>query len=60
MAVEFGLQGTQHGGARAAWVAHVASVIRTLATNRGRQITLTMASADPDSELAKAFRNQVS
>ena len=45
--------------ARAAWVAHVAAVIRTLATNRGRQITLTMASADPDSELAKAFRNQV-
>ena len=45
--------------ARAAWAAHVASVIRTLATNRGRQITLTMASADPDSELAKAFRNQV-
>jgi AcrR family transcriptional regulator len=45
--------------ARAAWVAHLGSVIRTLATNRGRQITLTMASADPDSELAKAFRNQV-
>jgi AcrR family transcriptional regulator len=45
--------------ARAAWAAHVAAVIRTLATNRGRQITLTMASADPDSELAKAFRNQV-
>jgi AcrR family transcriptional regulator len=45
--------------ARAAWVAHVSAVIRTLATNRGRQITLTMASADPDSELAKAFRNQV-
>jgi AcrR family transcriptional regulator len=45
--------------ARAAWAAHVASVMRTLATNRGRQITLTMASADPDSELAKAFRHQV-
>ena len=45
--------------ARAAWVAHLGAVIRTLATNRGRQITLTMASADPDSELAKAFRNQV-
>ena len=45
--------------ARAAWAVHVASVIRTLATNRGRQITLTMASADQDSELAKAFRNQV-
>ena len=44
---------------RAAWVAQLTAVIRTLATNRGRQITLTMASADPDSELAKAFRHQV-
>ena len=34
--------------ARAAWAAHVASVIRTLGTHRGRQITLTMASADPE------------
>ena len=50
-----------HAGrsARAALVAHLRSVIDTFATQRGRQITLTMASADPDSELAKAFRNQV-
>lgn len=39
--------------------AHLRSVIEAFATQRGRQITLTMASADPDSELAKAFRNQV-
>ncbi|WP_457353762.1 TetR/AcrR family transcriptional regulator [Roseateles sp. P5_D6] len=39
--------------------AHLRGVIATFATPRGRQITLTMASADPDSELAKAFRNQV-
>ncbi len=39
--------------------AHVRGVIGTFATPRGRQITLTMASADPESELAKAFRHQV-
>ncbi|MDR7271719.1 AcrR family transcriptional regulator [Pelomonas saccharophila] len=44
---------------RARLRAHLAGVIATFATPRGRQITLTMASADPDSELAKAFRNQV-
>ena len=45
--------------AREAIKVHLAGVIRTFASNRGRQITLTMASADPDSELAKAFRNQI-
>jgi AcrR family transcriptional regulator len=45
--------------ARTALAAHLRSVIETFATQRGRQITLTMASADPDSELSKAFRNQV-
>ncbi len=45
--------------ARAALVAHLRGVIDAFATQRGRQVTLTMASADPDSELAKAFRNQV-
>jgi AcrR family transcriptional regulator len=45
--------------ARNALAAHLLSVIETFATQRGRQITLTMASADPDSELSKAFRNQV-
>lgn len=45
--------------ARLALTAHVRGVIDTFATQRGRQIALTMASADPDSELAKAFRNQV-
>jgi AcrR family transcriptional regulator len=45
--------------ARAALKSHLASVIRAFATNRGRQITLTMASADPESELAKAFRSQI-
>lgn len=45
--------------ARTRLVAHLRSVIEAFATQRGRQVTLTMASADPDSELAKAFRNQV-
>ena len=44
---------------RAMLKAHLRGVIATFATQRGRQITLTMASADPESELAKAFRNQV-
>ncbi|TFW23148.1 TetR/AcrR family transcriptional regulator [Massilia arenosa] len=47
------------GAARAALETHLRAVIDTFATQRGRQIALTMASADPDSELAKAFRNQV-
>lgn len=45
--------------ARGALRTHLRSVIDAFATPRGRQITLTMASADPESELAKAFRNQV-
>lgn len=39
--------------------AHVAGVVRAFATPRGRQVTLTMAAADDDSEIVKAFRNQV-
>ncbi|MDO9484673.1 MAG: TetR/AcrR family transcriptional regulator [Actinomycetota bacterium] len=45
--------------ARAAIADHLRTVIQTLATQRGRQITLMMASADTESELAKAFRSQV-
>jgi AcrR family transcriptional regulator len=44
---------------RRALRAHLGGVIEAFATTRGRQITLTMASADPESELAKAFRNQI-
>lgn len=44
---------------QAALRAHISKVIDTFSTQRGRQITLTMASADPESELAKAFRNQI-
>lgn len=39
--------------------AHMRGVTSAFGTNRGRQITLTVASADPESELAKAFRHQI-
>ncbi len=45
--------------ARLALKSHLTSVMRAFASTRGRQITLTMASADPESELAKAFRSQI-
>lgn len=35
------------------------TLIETFATVRGRQIALTLASADPDSEYTRAFRNRV-
>jgi AcrR family transcriptional regulator len=54
-----GAKTTKDLSARLALKSHLASVMRAFATNRGRQITLTMASADPESELAKAFRSQI-
>ncbi|MCA1409476.1 TetR/AcrR family transcriptional regulator C-terminal ligand-binding domain-containing protein, partial [Ensifer sp. BRP08] len=35
------------------------SLIQAFATTRGRQIAMTLAAADPESEFTKAFRNQV-
>lgn len=35
------------------------SLVKAFATTRGRQITMTLATADPESEFTKAFRNQV-
>ena len=37
----------------------VCQVIAIFATLRGRQVTQMMAAAEPDSELSKAFRNQI-
>lgn len=51
--------GTPRASARDGLKAHLQSVVAAFATSRGRQITLTMASSDPDSELAKAFRTQI-
>lgn len=39
--------------------AHVASVFSAFAAPRGRQIALMLASADPESEIVRAFRNQI-
>ena len=33
--------------------------MRAFATTRGRQIAMALATADPDSELTRAFRNRV-
>lgn len=35
------------------------SLITAFASTRGRQVTMTLAAADPQSEYTKAFRNQV-
>lgn len=42
-----------------ALTAQVASVVHRFASQRGRQAALLMATAETDSELAKAFRNRV-
>jgi len=42
-----------------ALVHHLTAMSQSFDSARGRQITQMMASADPDSELAKAFRHQV-
>lgn len=35
------------------------ALVTAFATTRGRQIALTLAASDPESEMAKAFRNRV-
>ncbi|MGI9327317.1 MAG: TetR/AcrR family transcriptional regulator C-terminal ligand-binding domain-containing protein [Pseudomonadales bacterium] len=50
---------TPKGSVKRRLKAHLGSVIARFSTPRGRQITLTMASAEQESELAKAFRNQI-
>ena len=44
---------------RTALIDHLSAMAQSFDSARGRQVTLMMASADPGSELAKAFRNQV-
>jgi len=39
--------------------AQMQTLVAAFATTRGRQITLTLAASDPESEMAKAFRNRV-
>jgi AcrR family transcriptional regulator len=45
--------------ARARLTRQLETLIEAFATTRGRQIALTLASADPDSEYTRAFRNRV-
>lgn len=45
--------------ARTRLINQLEMLIETFATTRGRQIALTLASADPDSEYTRAFRNRV-
>lgn len=47
------------GGAKSRLQAQMNHLLDTFDTVRGRQIALTMAAADPESELAKAFRTRI-
>ena len=48
-----------HPTALARLQAQMVRLIETFATPRGRMVALTLAASDPDSELARAFRDQV-
>ncbi|WP_245883875.1 TetR-like C-terminal domain-containing protein [Hartmannibacter diazotrophicus] len=39
--------------------AQMRTIVTAFATTRGRQIALTLAASDPESEMTKAFRNRV-
>ncbi len=61
-ALMFGDPGIFAGGGtslRSALAGQMRSLIQAFATTRGRQIAMTLAAADPESEFTKAFRNQV-
>jgi AcrR family transcriptional regulator len=45
--------------AQAALSAQMRGLVTAFASTRGRQITMALAAADPESEFTKAFRNQV-
>jgi AcrR family transcriptional regulator len=45
--------------ARARLSAQMRGLVTAFATTRGRQVALALASADPESEFTKAFRNKV-
>lgn len=49
----------QGGDWRAALRQQLRSIVQAFATTRGRQIGLALATADPDSEMTRAFRNRV-
>lgn len=45
--------------ARARLLAQMRGLVTAFASTRGRQVALALASADPESEFTKAFRNKV-
>lgn len=45
--------------ARARLTTQMRGLVKAFATTRGRQVALALASADPESEFTKAFRNKV-
>lgn len=47
------------GTAQAALGAQMSGLVTAFASTRGRQITMALAAADPESEFTKAFRNRV-
>lgn len=51
--------GTAHTGLEAALAAQISTLTRAFATTRGRQIAMALATADPESEFTRAFRNRV-
>lgn len=50
---------TDNLSARATLLVQLRSLTTTFATTRGRQAAITLASADPESEYTRAFRNRV-
>ncbi|MCV9962619.1 TetR/AcrR family transcriptional regulator [Pararhizobium sp. BT-229] len=50
---------TRGATAQAALGAQMRGLVTAFASTRGRQITMALAAADPESEFTKAFRNQV-
>lgn len=47
------------GTLKSGLTAQMRTLVTAFATTRGRQITMALAAADPESEMTKAFRNQV-
>ncbi len=46
-------------GLKVALTAQMRALVKAFATTRGRQIAMTLAAADPESEMTRAFRNRV-
>ena len=47
------------GDVEAALRRQISGLVKAFATTRGRQVTMALAAADPDSEFTKAFRTRV-